>query len=385
MATADDGSGPDRDLKTLRLTRPSPATLQRPPEEPEWGVPGPPEEQEPPAPSAPGPTPGPAGPGRRGWPLRLLLGRPEDTRRWRRGWILAVLAVLSALPMLLRDFVSNSFGNVASLLDTGLPWVGTAVPVLLLGALLRRARVALLALLLPIVVWIGMFGSVLLPKGTPGAGDLRVLAHNVGAANPDPTGTARALLAAEADVIALEEITDEALPVYQEVLAAEYPYSVRGGTVGLWSRYPVGESADIDISIGWTRALRAEVETPSGPLAVYVAHLASVRVGAEGFSSDQRNETIEALGATISEEPLERVVLMGDLNGTATDRSLSPITAGMRSAQGAAGDGFGFTWPASFPMARIDHVLVKGVEPVDSWVLPATGSDHRPIAADLDL
>jgi vancomycin resistance protein VanJ len=53
----------------------------------------------------------------------------------------------------------------------------------------------------------------------------------------------------------------------------------------------------------------------------------------------------------------------------------------MRSAQGAAGSGFGFSWPASFPMARIDQIMVKGIEPVTSWTLPATGSDHLPVAA----
>jgi vancomycin resistance protein VanJ len=32
-------------------------------------------------------------------------------------------------------------------------------------------------------------------------------------------------------------------------------------------------------------------------------------------------------------------------------------------------------------VVRIDHVLVRGVEPRRSWVLPATGSDHLPVAA----
>ena len=46
-------------------------------------------------------------------------------------------------------------------------------------------------------------------------------------------------------------------------------------------------------------------------------------------------------------------------------------------------DGFGFTWPAPFPVARIDQILVRGVEPDSSWVLPATGSDHLPVAAGI--
>jgi Luciferase-like monooxygenase len=59
------------------------------------------------------------------------------------------------------------------------------------------------------------------------------------------------------------------------------------------------------------------------------------------------------------------------------------LTDRLRPAQDVAGDGFGFTWPAPFPVLRIDHVLVRGVEPTGSWVLPATGSDHLPVAARL--
>jgi vancomycin resistance protein VanJ len=75
------------------------------------------------------------------------------------------------------------------------------------------------------------------------------------------------------------------------------------------------------------------------------------------------------------------VVLLGDLNGTMDDRAFDDITSQMRSAQDAAGDGFGFSWPASFPVVRFDQILVRGVEPDSSWVLPATGSDHLPVAA----
>ena len=54
------------------------------------------------------------------------------------------------------------------------------------------------------------------------------------------------------------------------------------------------------------------------------------------------------------------MILLGDLNGTMNDRALNAVTSQMRSTQGAAGDGFGFSWPASFPMARIDQIMVQG-------------------------
>jgi len=303
---------------------------------------------------------------------------------WRRGWVIAVLAILSALPLLFHRYVPNSIGNLGSLLDTFLPWVGVAIPVLAVAALVRRSATAGVALLVPAVIWALMFGDLLIPgKGGGGAYDLRVLTHNVDAANPDPERTARDLIAADADVMALEELTAGDLKIYKSAFAKLYPYQVSRDTVALWSKYPVVETKSVDVGFSWTRALRAEVSTPEGKVAVYVAHLASVRVGTSGFTFDQRNNTIKALGRQIADERLAGVIVMGDFNGTANDRSLAPLTAGLRSAQGAAGQGFGFTWPAKFPMARIDHIMVRGVTPTKAWVMKPTGSDHRPVIAEL--
>ncbi|MRT44647.1 hypothetical protein FGX00_02115, partial [Xylella fastidiosa subsp. multiplex] len=85
------------------------------------------------------------------------------------------------------------------------------------------------------------------------------------------------------------------------------------------------------------RAMRATVATPKGPVAFYVAHLPSVRVKLEaGFTARQRDTSADALGEAIAHEPLERKVLLGDLNGTMNDRSLNAVTSQMRSTQGAA-------------------------------------------------
>lgn len=297
--------------------------------------------------------------------------------------MIAALAVLTALLLLLHRYVPNSVGNLGSLLETFLPWLGGVVPVLAVAALVRRSAVAGIALLAPTLVWVMMFGELVLPGKGGGSHNLRVLSHNVDATNSDHVGTARNLLDADADVIALEELTPDAFEVYERAFATRYQHQVKRSTISLWSRYPLTDSASVDIGMGWTRALRAEVRTPDATVAVYVAHLASVRVGTSGFTADQRNATISSLGRRIADESRASVLLMGDLNGTASDRSLAPITSGLRSAQGAAGDGFGFSWPASFPMARIDHILVRGLTPARAWVLPRTGSDHRPVVADL--
>ncbi|MFI0087477.1 endonuclease/exonuclease/phosphatase family protein [Streptomyces bobili] len=312
---------------------------------------------------------------------RLSAGWRGDPRIWRRGLVVAALALLLALVMLVHSRIPNRFGNLGSLTETFLPWLGVFIPVFLVLAFVRRSATALIALLLPAVVWLNLFGGLLGDK-TGSGGDLTVATHNVNADNADPSGTARDVAASGADVLALEELTETAVPVYEKALAATYRYHSVQGTVGLWSKYPLTDVAAVDIKLGWVRAMRATVTTPQGAVGFYVAHLPSVRVKLQaGFTAHQRDKSADALGEAIAADPLSRKVLLGDLNGTMNDRSLNAVTSQMRSAQGAAGSGFGFSWPASFPMARIDQIMVTGVEPVTSWTLPQTGSDHLPVAA----
>ncbi|WP_443058603.1 endonuclease/exonuclease/phosphatase family protein [Streptomyces sp. NBC_00442] len=298
---------------------------------------------------------------------------------------LTAIAVVIALVMILHSHIPNSVGNLGSLSETFLPWLGVFVPVLLGLALWRRSATALIALLLPVIIWLNMFGGLLTDKQSAG-GNLVVATHNVNADNPDPVGTARQVAASGAQIVALEEIPGDKVATYKQALADLYPYHSVQGTVGLWSKYELSDSRPVDIKMGWTRAMRSTVKTPTGDVAVYVAHMPSVRVKLNaGFTANQRDNSAYTLGEAISAEPSQKVILLGDLNGTMNDRSLNNITAQMRSTQGAAGDGYGFSWPAAFPMARIDQIMVKGIQPKSSWTLARTGSDHLPVAARLQV
>ncbi|MGW3090563.1 endonuclease/exonuclease/phosphatase family protein [Streptomyces sp. NPDC001108] len=324
-----------------------------------------------------------AGPGSGPSGLRARL--TGDPGIWRRGIVLACCSVLLTLVLAFHSKIPNTIGNLGSLSETFLPWFGLLVPLLLVLALVRRSATALVALLLPAVVWLNAFGGLLTDKTGTG-GDLTVATHNVNADNPDPAATARKVAASGADVIALEELPTGKVAAYQKALADSYPHHSVQGTVGLWSKYPMHATRPVDIKMGWTRAMRSTVTTPKGEVAVYVAHLPSVRVKLHaGFTANQRDDSADALGEAIADERLDRVIVLGDLNGTMNDRALTAVTSQLRSTQGAAGNGFGFSWPASFPMARIDQILVRDVEPVSSWTLERTESDHLPLAARVKL
>lgn len=319
-----------------------------------------------------------------------MTKKPDARKRgWsrRRGRAVALLCLLVAVLLVRPGLVPNTPGRVGSLLETFLPWLGLAVPVLLVPALLRRSFLASAALLLPVAAWSVSFGGLVSTGDRPAEGTFTVVQHNVSDVNPDPAATARALAGTDAGLIALEELTATALPAFEAALAADHPHHATRGTVGLWSKYPLSDVRLVDIrpsgvGEGWNRGLRATARTPRGEVAVYVAHLPSVRIGpATGLTSGRRDESAVLLAEAIAAEPLERVILLGDLNGTLNDRGLEPVG----SLMSRPGPGFAFSWPAGFPVARIDQVLARSATVTRVRSLPATGSDHLPVAADIKV
>ncbi|MFJ6682681.1 endonuclease/exonuclease/phosphatase family protein [Streptomyces werraensis] len=303
-----------------------------------------------------------------------------------RGRVPAVLAVLTAGLLVFHRTVPNTPGRVGSLLESFLPWVGLAVVPLLGYGLVRRTPVVLVAVLLPVAVWTRLFGDLLLPADPAGPRDLVVVQHNVSDDNPDPADTARALAGSGADLIALEELVPDALPAYERVLAPRYPHHVVRGTVGLWSRHPLSGARTLDIKPAdltepWSRGLRAVAATPHGEVAVYVAHLPSVRIVPRGMTSGRRDESAVRLGREVAAEPVGRVVLLGDLNGTVGDRGLEPLTSRLEVPR----RGFAFSFPAGLPLVRIDQVMARSATVAGIGTLPATGSDHLPVRARIAL
>lgn len=281
--------------------------------------------------------------------------------------------------------VPNTVGRLGSLLETFLPWLGLGVPVLLGLAWWRRSRPAALAALLPVLAWLAVFGGYLVPP-PDSPYDLIAVQHNVSDENADPAATVRELLKVRPGLIALEEVTPAALPAYAAAMPAEYAHHTVQGTVGLWSRFPLAQARAVDIrprdfGTDWNRGLRAVARLPGGDVAVYVAHLPSVRLGVGGLGSAHRDESAARLGALIAAEPLGKVLLLGDLNYTVDDRELAPLGSLLRTADAT----FAFSWPARAPVARIDQIMGRSVTVTAVWALPRTGSDHLPIAARIRL
>jgi vancomycin resistance protein VanJ len=299
-----------------------------------------------------------------------------DFRRRLRTVLPTALAVALAALLLGHRLVPDVAG-AGTLVDSFLPWLGLAVLPLGGLAFALRSRPAQIALLVPVLAWAALFVPPMLSASATTADEpagLRVVTQNIGAGNTEAPAAATALAATDADLVAIQERTGRTGPSIDAALRPGHPYKAFAGTVGLWSRYPVTAVERLDLAQGWARALRAQVRLPSGPVTVYVAHLASIRLG----ETAARDRALDELTGLLRADRSPRVLVLGDLNTASTDRRFGALAAAVPEVK----TGFGFTWPAVFPLTRPDHVLARGLTATGDAVLPANGSDHRAVRAD---
>jgi vancomycin resistance protein VanJ len=275
-------------------------------------------------------------------------------------------------------------GSVPSLDGVGaawtsfLPWTAVLLVLLAVAAVVRRAWWGLSTVIVAAMVWSALFVPQLVSSSVPAAPpDLVVATQNIGAANPDPIAAAQALVATGAGLVAVQEMVDSSGA--PRALDASYGFQASVGTVGLWSQWPMDEPEPLELGLSWARALRVVVHHTSGDITVYAVHLPSVRPG----NTSARDRAVAELADMVQNDPAGRVLVVGDLNTAGTDPVLDPLTDELADSRETVKGGFGFTWPAQFPLTRPDHVLTRGVDAMSDQVLAATGSDHRAVVVGL--
>jgi len=343
-------------------------------------------------------------------PRRARGRRYRSSMRAQTSTAIAVLAAFAIIFLVLHRFVPDAKG-VGSLLETWLPWIGVPVGVLLVAACIVHTRRALVATLVAAAVWTVLYGPALLPRGSSAPAQLRVFSEDVNGNSHEATASGAMALAQHADVVALEDMYS-AVSASSAVTALNNAYAnhVTEYGFGLWSRYRISEvtpitlsaqqagqsqslgSDDADLAASSSAApvigaLEASLVTPHGTLVVYLVHLPQPVLGSQGFAK-ARDQAFSQFVGIIRRNPAQHLAVIGDINVAATDRQFSQLTRadGLTSAQQAAGDGYGFTWPAEFPIVRLDDVLTRGMQPLRSAVLPsiASGQTHLPIQVDLN-
>lgn len=282
-----------------------------------------------------------------------------------------------------------------------------AVPLALVGLALaawrRSARTAAafgLALVV-LVPWCLEWLPSALARDATRSADLRVLSANLLAPRPSRP-LARELLESDADVVLLQEASDEWWALLEdEGVLARYPHhaaethSFREDYMGIAivSRLPILAS-EIE-RLGGTHVpyARVDVRAPSGA----VVRLYSIHTWPPysfellALHEAQMAHLRELVRRDRADAALDAVVIAGDFNASPTSFQYRALRAeGLVAAHERAGRGFATTWPNlswPFPPMRLDHVLVsgEGVEVVSVREGRGEGSDHRPVLAELSI
>ncbi|WP_228431056.1 endonuclease/exonuclease/phosphatase family protein [Baekduia soli] len=276
------------------------------------------------------------------------------------------------------------------------PYVGLGSPIAVLVALaLRRWAVAAAG-----VVVAAAFALALLPRALPGpqptvAGGVtvRVMTSNLYEGRGDPATVVDLVRRERVDVLALEELTPEALRRLDRAgLGRVLPFREadgreRSGGTGLFSRLPLRRLTPA-VRVDFNGEPRAAVSVPGIARAVDVQAIHTVPP-IHGDTGVWRS-MLQAL-ARPDGGPVLRLAL-GDFNATLDHAELRRLLGGGRGfvdAADAVGAGYRTTWPAGRrlpPEIAIDHVLVDprvAVRSVSVHLVPF--SDHRAVVATLEL
>lgn len=266
-----------------------------------------------------------------------------------------------------------------------------------LCVILRRPRAALIHL--PVfavfLLWYGIFFIPRSPENLPtDAPRFTLLSYNLYAGNRDHNAVIDRIQSADADLVALQELTVSAANALNAAMAEEYPYRAFhpvGETVigqGFMSRYPIVEDEYFESGLGQQRVV---IQIGDHPVTVFNVHPPPPST----FGADFRGRTAvitEILQRAIPTDGL--VILAGDFNATDASNDYTRIDQHYDDAFRQVGMGLGYSFPdlsqsTSWmrlipPIIRIDYIFyAPGLVPTRAWVShTSAGSDHRPTFAE---
>jgi endonuclease/exonuclease/phosphatase family metal-dependent hydrolase len=289
-------------------------------------------------------------------------------------------------------------------------WLAPALVVVPVAAAFRSWR-TLAAVLAPAVAAAAVLAPYALHRLDPSdtTPDLRVATFNT--TNWRGSGGLTDLVrGADADIVLLQEI---ALSQQRGYVGEwpEYPYrsytAITGGAGAagkgdgdaVWSKYPIVSVEPVTgLPAGARPADVVTVDVDGRAIAVISVHLASpcLLCSPRKIAENPAGDTGDAARVRVAEarrfgdlaeslrEAGTAVVLGGDLNSAEFNEPLRELRShGLIDVHRAVGTQPGLTRGASPGFARVDVVLVAGLEPVADQERDPGGSTHSPVVADL--
>ncbi|WCO68565.1 endonuclease/exonuclease/phosphatase family protein [Iamia majanohamensis] len=235
------------------------------------------------------------------------------------------------------------------------------------------------------------------PSGPSTGPLLTVLAANLCRTEHDAEAQARGVLAVDADLLLLTEVTADTVDALGAAgLATSHPHAVLDPDEGYFgaaiaSRHPLTDRGGCDL--GGRRGHVADVHVDGTDVRVVPVH---TQAPIHDHDVAVWHSTIEANAAVADDAP-GPVVLAGDWNATGGHRRLRRALArrGLVDAQVRRGHRWFPTWPTAAhplmwvpvtPVLTLDHVVVSpDVAVVGLERLPLPATDHLALRAALRL
>jgi vancomycin resistance protein VanJ len=260
--------------------------------------------------------------------------------------------------------------------------------------ILRRPRLALTQAA-PVALFLTSYGMMFFPRqseSTAGKTPLSLLSYNLKKDNRTPDAAIGIIRQADADIVALQELTPLLAAAFESQLSDLYPYRAfhpHEGYAGqgILSRYPIDEDSYWRIRLGHQRAV---INLGSTSITLYNTHPGHPFVREKGFfDSTARTNEINDLLARLGQES-NPVLIAGDFNMTDLTGDYSLVAAHYGDSYREVGMGLGFTFPdfgQPILLARLDYVFHSlDFQAIEARVWPTSGgSDHRPIFVRLAL
>lgn len=234
---------------------------------------------------------------------------------------------------------------------------------------------------------------VLLQVGTPVAAQVRAtnalglrIAHmNVLQPNDDHAEAIASVLATNADLISVQEVSPEWAAALRSGLAHQYPYQhiVPNDNcygIALFSKLPFAQVSTI--SSAGAPFIEAMIDVGGSRVRVYAVHATSP-ISYAHFR--RRNSQLTELAERVRRGAMPTLIV-GDLNTVHWDGAYVRFCA--RSGARPINSPYQITWPSIGPLAMIplDHALVSGgLSPQGISTFKVQGSDHRGLLAEVRL
>ncbi len=226
------------------------------------------------------------------------------------------------------------------------------------------------------------------PGDETGDGGITIYSANVLRGGGQPDRIADAIVAAEADIIVLQEVSSAFIQTLRaDPQLDDYAYRADGGGEQsgrvLWSRWPLS-----DVQVDWfvvSELVSATVDSPTGRFRLANVHTQAPIRNRDVAPWQAQFDQLDQLPTDVP------TVLAGDFNATADHRPFRDLLGqGWTDVHEPKGCGFDATWPVDqltpVPVYRLDHVLVTDHFEVDEVRLGRPeGSDHLPVITRIEL